>query len=43
MLFLQSLAKQGGPLKNAANRVAKKWTINIKEKLDINIEFECEL
>ena len=42
-LFLQSLAKQGGPLKNAANSVAKKWTINIKEKLDITIEFECKL
>ena len=42
-LFLQSLAKQGGPLKNAANSVAKKWAINIKEKLDITIEFECKL
>ena len=42
-LFLQCLAKQGGPLNNAANSFAKKWTINIKEKLDITIEFECKM
>ena len=39
-LFLQSLAKQDGPLKNAANSIAEAWTINIREKMDI--KFECK-
>ena len=39
-LFLQSLAQQDGPLKNAANSIAEAWTINIREKM--NIKFECK-
>ena len=39
-LFLQSLAKQGGPYKQAATSIAKEWTANIKEKLNINIDFD---
>ena len=41
-LFLQSLAKQGGPNKRAASSIAEEWTANIKEKLNINIEFDIE-
>ena len=41
-LFLQSLVKQGGLLINAASSIAKEWTNNIKEKLNINIEFDIE-
>ena len=40
-LFLQSLAQQGGPLKNAADSIAEAWTIKIREKLHITIKFEC--
>lgn len=39
-LFLDSLAKQGGPHKDAASYIAVEWTANIKEKLNINIEFD---
>ena len=41
-LFLQSLAKQEGPYRDAANCIAEEWTANIKEKLDINIKFDIE-
>ena len=41
-LFLQSLDKQGGPHKRAASSIAKEWTAIIKEKLNINIEFDIE-
>ena len=41
-LFLQSLVKQGGPYRNAASCLAEEWTANIKEKLNINIEFDIE-
>ena len=41
-LFLQSLVKQGGPHKRAASSIAEEWTDNIKEKLNINIEFDIE-
>ena len=41
-LFLQSLAKQEGPYRDAANCIAEEWTANIKEKLDIDIEFDIE-
>ena len=40
-LFLQSLAQQDGPLKNAANSIAKAWTIKIEEKM--KIKFECKI
>ena len=39
-LFLQSLVKQGGPHKRAASSIAEEWTTNIKEKLNINIDFD---
>ena len=39
-LFLQSLGKQGGPHKQAASSIAEEWTANIKEKLNINKEFD---
>ena len=39
-LLLQSLVEQGGPHKQAANSIAEEWTDNIKEKLNINIEFD---
>ena len=39
-LFLQILVEQGGPYVNAASSLAKEWTANIKEKLDVNIEFD---
>ena len=42
LLFLQSLVKQGGPHKDAASSIAEEWTDNIKEKLNINIEFDIE-
>ena len=38
-LFLQSLAKQEGPQKDAASSIAEEWTDNINKKLNINIEF----
>ena len=38
-LFLQSLVMEGGPYKYAATTIAEEWTDNIKEKLNINIEF----
>ena len=41
-LFLQSLVKQGGPHKRAATSIAEQLTANIKEKLNINIEFDIE-
>ena len=42
-LFLQSLAKQGGgPYKRAAHSIGEEWTDTIKEKLNINIEFDIE-
>ena len=41
-LFLQSLVNQEGPHKNAAGNIAKEWTANIKEKLNINIVFDIE-
>ena len=41
-LFLQSLVKQGGPHIDAATSIAEERTANIKEKLDINIEFDIE-
>ena len=43
-LFLQSLAQQDGPLKNAANCMTETCTINIiniREKTDV--KFECKL
>ena len=39
-LFLQSLNKQGGPLKDAASSIAEEWTDNINKKLNINVEFD---
>ena len=42
-LFLQSLAQQGGSLKNATNSIAEAWAINIREKLHTTIKFECKL
>ena len=41
-LFLQSLAKQGGPHKQAARSIAEEWTENINKKLNINREFDIE-
>ena len=42
-LFLQSLVKQGGPHIDAAITIAEEWTANIKEKLNINIEFDIDV
>ena len=39
-LFLQSLAKQGGPHKQAARSIAEEWTDNINKKLNLYIEFD---
>ena len=39
-LFLQSLAKQGGPLKDAASSIAEEWTDNINKKLNLYIAFD---
>ena len=41
-LFLQSLAKQEGPYKDAASFIAEEWTANIEKQLDINIKFDIE-
>ena len=41
-LFLQSLAKQGGPYKLAADSIAKEWTTNINKNLNINVEFDTK-
>ena len=41
-LFLQSLVKQGGPLKDAASGIAKEWSVIIKQKLNIDIDFDIE-
>ena len=38
-LFLQSLDKQGGPCKRAANSIAEEWTDNINKKLNLYIKF----
>ena len=43
-LFLQTLVDQRGPPRQAAFSIAKEWTDQIKEKLEITIEFniiEC--
>ena len=39
-LFLQSLAKQGGPYKRAASYIAEEWTENVNKNL--NIEFDIK-
>ena len=41
-LFLQSLAKQEGPYKDAASFIAEEWTANIEKQLGINIKFYIE-
>ena len=41
-LFLQSLAKQGGPYEQAASNIAKEWTANMNKYLNINIEFNIK-
>ena len=39
-LFLQSLVKREGPLKDAASSIAEEWTDNINKKLNLYIEFD---
>ena len=39
-LFLQTLDKQGGPYSHAASSIANEWSANIKERLNISIEFD---
>ena len=41
-LFLRILAKQGGPFKKAANKIAQEWTTNIERELSLNLEFSIE-
>ena len=41
-LFLQTLAKQGGPYEQAARSIAEEWTANINKKLNINIELNIK-
>ena len=41
-LFLQSLAKQRGPYKLAADSIAEEWTTNINKNLNINVEFDTK-
>ena len=41
-LFLHILARQGGPFKRAADKIAQEWTTNIKTVLSVNLEFNIE-
>ena len=41
-LFLSILARQGGPFKRAADKIAQEWTTNIERELSMNLEFNIE-
>ena len=41
-LFLSILARQGGPFKRAADKIAQEWTTNIERAMGVNLEFSIE-
>ena len=41
-LFLSILARQGGPFKRAADKIAQEWTTNIERELGVNWNFSTK-